>query len=160
MEQSQTLNLLFELAKFDMQQIQNYREAIMNTSIIIIGSSFGVSAYLYGKSSALCDKSKRTILAAANVGLLMMLLILARSYFQGLDASRVSLDGREKGLKIYIASQVLDKDSFYPKIEGVEPSMNLNLEKMPLRAAIGILSVKTLLELMCSMWKEMKEARE
>ena len=45
-----------------MQQIQNYREAILNISIVSIGSSFAISAFLYGKDNKLSAFNKNKIL--------------------------------------------------------------------------------------------------
>jgi len=48
-------DILFELIKFDMEQIRIYREAILYISITCITGSFGVIAYAFKRDSGIAS---------------------------------------------------------------------------------------------------------
>lgn len=145
--ETQAFTMLSDLIKFDMQQIQAYRHAVLDVSILTVGASLAISAFLFGKENTIQGRSRKELMNLANIGLLIILAIVGYHYIQGIDASRVCLDLREMALKAYIdKQQVITSTSLYPASLGHTPSTSSWLEKAPLLLAGSIIIANTLLE--------------
>lgn len=144
------IDVLMELVKFDMQQIQVYREAILKLAIMCIAASCSMFAFLTGTDHRITAKNRLFIALTVNIGLLLMLGIVAIVYCAGLDGSRACLDKREDAVKAWIASTntyVIRTSDIYPnpEAENYPPHMSSNLEKMPVYiACFGIVVLGTL----------------
>lgn len=138
---------LFELIKFDMQQIQNYRLAIISISITIVAATFAISAFVYHKDNAFDVKRRTVILMLTNAFMFVILIITSCFYITALDSSRATLELREKSFKQYIDMKtVVDSKTLYPNPEKYKPGMPSWLEKFPIFLAMGLLVVKALIE--------------
>lgn len=146
-----SLQFLFELIQFDMQQIQNYREAIFNISVTIIVASFGISAFVYRKDNPLSPATKSAIIISTNVVLLIVAFYLACYYEdKGLKFTRNTLELREIALKDKLFKDIpLSSTSLYPDRKMVVnhmPGIKSLLERIPLYIAIILLFIKAVVE--------------
>ncbi len=142
---------LFGLIKFDMEQIQRYREAILSISSLSILASFAISAFIYGQGNNRLDvRIGRNILIWTELGILLILSIMTVSYFKGLNFSRAALEMREDAIRCYVRKhKPIDENSLYPNPEAAkyEPKRQSRLEKLPLLLSIGLIFVKALIEI-------------
>lgn len=76
MQPDKIVDMLVALIKFDMQQIQNYRETIIYISVTIIAFSFGISAFALRKDAAIIEnkpvKDRFKIVFIADLFILLM----------------------------------------------------------------------------------------
>jgi len=144
----QTVDILFGLIKFDMNQIQNYREAIFNVSAAIVAAAFGISAFIYRKDCVLNSGYKAKIIVVTNVLLILATAVVAYHYQGGLHASRGALEMREEALQAHLfEGQPLIGTSLYPEHpEQHKNNMSSTLEKIPLYLAMAILGIKAIIE--------------
>lgn len=143
------LEILFGLIKFDMQQIQSYRDTILNISILSIGASFAISAFIYGKDNRISTTNRNTILLTTNVGLIIILIVVGYFYISGLDGSRGALEMREIALKQHIDKGLLiSADSLYPNPTNYKNTQSSGLEKMPLLLSSLLIMIKTMIEIL------------
>lgn len=143
------LQFLFELIQFDMQQIQNYREAIFNISVATIAASFGLSAFVYRKDNSLSPKYRSIILMGANIVLFIILAGITDLYEdKGLKFTRSTLEFRESALVAHLfEKKPLSNESLYPVIPANhEPRIKSLLERIPLYVAMIIILIKTIVE--------------
>jgi hypothetical protein len=145
-------NILFELIKFDMQRIQSYSETVLHISIIIVAASFAISAFLHSKDNSIDSRHKNIILATTNFGFILVLMILAVWYIEALNSSRAVQEIRETALKAYVnnKSTFIAATSIYPgseQLKNYHIKMNLGLEKLPLFLTMGVIFVKTMVEI-------------
>lgn len=141
--------ILFGLIKFDMQQIQAYRDTILNISILSIGASFAISAFLYGKENRISATNRNTILLTTNVGLLIILMIVGSFYISGLDGSRGALEMRQIALEQHIdKGLIISADSLYPNPANYKNTISSALEKMPLFLSSLLIIIKTVIEIL------------
>jgi len=143
------LQFLFDIIHFDMQQIQNYREAIFNIAVAIVVASFGISAFIYSKDSILTPVNKSSALIGANIILLLVLIAVTYLYdFKGLNFSRAALELREEALTSHIfEGKSLTIESLYPHPPAnYEPKIESLLERIPLYLAIIVIFIKAIVE--------------
>lgn len=145
------LHILLELIQFDMQQIQNYREAIFEISVTIIAASFGISAFIYRKDNTLSSTGKSSILISANAVLFLVLIGITYSYeYQGLKVTRCALELRESALTAHLFQEAaLTKESLYPALPYLTkcgPKITSLLECIPLYIAMCIILIKAIAE--------------
>lgn len=159
---------LFDLIKFDMEQIQRYRDSIMQLANWSVMGAFAISAYLYGNARWRRGRAKWMSLLST-LGIMVCLSFTGAIYFSGLNSSEAALNGREWALKNIMRHQSIPEDVLYPRIITDEQSwclldrrhfraeivalddpqpMALNLEKAPIWGAIAILIVKTVFEIL------------
>ena len=157
MDNTQISQTLFALIQFDMNQIQNYREAIFEISVAIIGGSFGISAFIYRRDNTVLPRRKPMIIIGANCLLLIITIAILYSYFDGLKLTRSALEIREDALTdYYFKHKDFRLESLYPRDSTIEkheperltelPLRVFQLEIIPLYLVIVILIVKMLSE--------------
>lgn len=143
------LEILYGYVQFDLQQIQNYREAIFNISVATVAFSFGVSAFVYAKDSRLTLPDKRVILALTN-GVVFIFLVYITWYYEnhGLYYTRAMLELREHALSAHLFRESpLTKVSLFPEVpEGFKTELGTTLEKIPLYLAIIFIGLKGVVE--------------
>ena len=147
--------MLFELIKFDMEQIRHYGDAILNISSISVVAAFAISAFVYNKRTT--KISEVTILTSSHIFILFILLISMFYYFEGIDGSRLTLEMRECALKAKIEKgQEIGTKELYPQINPkTVPSCNTDsklhmdshLEKYPIFLAIVLIFLKWVAEI-------------
>ena len=143
-----SIAMLMELIKFDMQQIQNYREAIIQIATFILIGSFGLSAYIYRKDLDLSKTVKITSSVASTLLLLGTFLYIHYQYDLGLNASRVALELREGALQFVMLNQVPPSfNQLYPDTTGIVPHLPCFLEKLPFYLIEILLMIKIVIEL-------------
>ncbi len=143
-----TLDYLFKLIQFDMQQIQNYRLEIIYVSVTIVAASFALSAFVYHRDNELDARSKNLLLILSNCCLLAILIITASFYLDGLDASRATQELRENALKQHVNDNTVTVTAkeLYPDPAGHPSGMKLWLEKFPIFLAMALIVLKTAIE--------------
>lgn len=138
---------LFDLIKFDLQQIQNYRIEIIGISITLIGASFALTALLQHREIDLDLRTKRLLLVLSDCCLLGILIVTAAFYLDGIDGSRAALELREIALKEVVDTgrEIRAKD-LYPDTSRYQVSMKSWLEKFPIFLAMLLILVKIIIE--------------
>lgn len=155
---------LFELIKFDMEQIRHCGDAILSISSISVVSAFAISAFIYNKSMTNA-RDRKTILISTHVFILFILAVSMIFYFVSIDTSRSTLEMRECALKAKIdgSIQEIDAKELYPeeKLKKVQkyqqmyqncnpedaPHMNSHLEKYPIVLAWIFILLKLIFEI-------------
>ena len=155
--------IIFELIKFDMEQIRHYGEAILNMSSMSIIAAFTISAFVYGKTMQSVS-DKKTILITTHLSILLILAIAMFFYTQSIDASRSTLEMRECALKaridegreidsneIYPGNELLLNPQYSPMYEKCNPSAKPHIssynEKYPIPLAMIFILFKLLIEI-------------
>lgn len=141
-----TLDYLFKLIQFDMQQIQNYRLEIIYVSVTIVAASFALSAFVYHRDNELDPRSKNLLLILSNCCLLAILAITASFYLDGLDESRATLELRESALRQHVGDGEVSAKELYPDTAGYSLKMKSQLEKFPIYLAMALIVLKMLIE--------------
>lgn len=114
------VNFLIDMIKFDMQQIQAYRAAILEIAIGCISASFATSTFLWGKGEPYIPRRRYSIAMTVNAGLIVILMLAGVEYFDGLNMSRLCLDKREDALKMWVTSRQtvnISAEQIYPAVE-------------------------------------------
>ena len=144
----QSIDILFGLIKFDMNQIQNYREAIFNISVAVVAASFGISAFIYRKDCELSSGYKARIITDTNVLLLLVTAVVAYKYYEGLHGSRAALEMRQDALTAHLFKHIPLTDlSLYPNPPDDYPChMTSTLEMIPLYLSLVIVGAKAIVE--------------
>lgn len=154
-----TFDYLFELIKFDMQQIQNYRAAMVSISITIVAASFAISAFVWRKDNELDFRQKKLLLLLPNCCLLAILIVTAYFYFDGVDMSRAALELRQATLTAHLDAKLpLDGKDLYPNPRGYTPQMKSWLEKLPMFLGMALLILKIAIEWAGLRFKSTKQA--
>jgi hypothetical protein len=148
-------DILFELIKFDMEQIRIYREAILYISLTCITGSFGVIAYALKRDSGIAGARRLWVIIVAQLGFALVLTVTALAYFDGLNESRSVLEMREAALRRWVTDPTvaISKSDIYPDIRHRDPNDPKSppyvmqdpptLEKRPIYVAIWILGFAT-----------------
>lgn len=143
-------DILFRLIQADMNQIQAYGETILNYSLVSIGASFAVSAYIFTRedASSIDLKTRRLVSLFISAGLVLTLVVVGIFYWSALDASRLVLMCREASLvDLFVGGHVFSvKAAFYPDILPSAMDQSLWLQKMPIVLAPLAIVLKSLLE--------------
>lgn len=162
-----TDEILFELIKFDMEQIRLYGQAVLYISSTSILAAFAISAFVYGMKELSVINGK-AILISTHISIFAILAISLCFYGSSIDASRSTLEMRECALKTKVdnngemkfdATELypwkgLLSDEHYPqsvkmygkcKLEA-EPHMKSNQEKYPLLLAMIFVFLKLIAE--------------
>ncbi|MDJ0805955.1 MAG: hypothetical protein QNJ78_03895, partial [Gammaproteobacteria bacterium] len=147
MYMDESVIILFDFIKHDMVTVSSYGQYILSITLFGITAGFGLTAYCVARCTAQTKWEQRFVVTA-NILLILALTCVAYYTFSAIDYSNNTKEMRETALKEHLLNRrIITVKDIFPDPSNHTPQVPKRMEKIPLFFAIGILILKTVIEI-------------